>query len=155
MLSVYRTKVGQTRKLYKSKRTLFDCGGTIMNCETFDEFWEELKRESPETKAELEKIEQDSELMNEVIVGVKNLLDEQDRDNWVDATDYLPMDGKNVLCWYEYFRYGEYNRMFQTYGIGYQYNGSWGGEVSNGTKAKVLAWRELPKPPKTNGEETK
>lgn len=45
-----------------------------------------------------------------------------------------------------------YNRMFKTYGIGYQYNGSWGGEVSNGTKAKVLAWRELPEPPSKVGE---
>lgn len=121
-----------------------------MNCKTFDEFWEELKQENPETKAELEKMEQDSELMANVIVGVKNLLDEQDRDNWVNADDYLPANGENVLCWYEYFRYGKYNRMFQTYGVGYQYNGSWGGEVSNGVKARVLAWRELPKPPKTN-----
>lgn len=69
-------------------------------------------------------------------------------DGWISVKDRLPENGKNVLCWYEYFRYGEYNRMFETYGIGYQYNGSWGGEVSNGTKAKVLAWRELPGPPR-------
>lgn len=67
---------------------------------------------------------------------------------WISVKDRLPEDGKCVLCWYEYFRYSGYNRMFKTYGIGYQYNGSWGGEVSNGTKAKVLAWRELPDPPR-------
>lgn len=69
-------------------------------------------------------------------------------DGWISVKDRLPEDGKYVLCWYEYFRYAGYNRMFKTYGIGYQYNGSWGGEVSNGTKAKVLAWRELPDPPR-------
>lgn len=37
--------------------------------------------------------------------------------------------------------------MYQTYGIGYQYNGMWGGEVANGRKAKVLAWMPLPEPP--------
>ena len=73
---------------------------------------------------------------------------QSDRDKWIDVNDKLPENGKTVLCWYEYFRYGEYNRMFKTYGIGYQYNGHWGGEVSNGTKAKVLAWRELPDPPR-------
>lgn len=74
------------------------------------------------------------------------------KDGWISVKDRLPEDGKYVLCWYEYFRYAGYNRMFKTYGIGYQYNGSWGGEVSNGTKAKVLAWRELPDPPRTEGE---
>lgn len=59
-----------------------------------------------------------------------------------------PPNGENVLCWYEYFRYGEYNRMYQTFGIGYQFNGNWGGEVVQGQKAKVLAWTPLPKPPK-------
>ena len=37
---------------------------------------------------------------------------------WISVKDGLPEDGKKVLCWYEYFRYGNYNRMFQTYGIG-------------------------------------
>lgn len=41
---------------------------------------------------------------------------------WISVKDRLPEDGKEVLCWYEYFRYGNYNRMFQTYGIGLCYN---------------------------------
>ena len=36
---------------------------------------------------------------------------------WISVKDKMPEDGKEVLCWYEYFRYGNYNRMFQTCGI--------------------------------------
>ena len=48
----------------------------------------------------------------------------------------------------EYFRYGNYNRLWQTYGIGFQYNGNWGGEVSTGRDTKVLFWMPLPEPQK-------
>lgn len=67
---------------------------------------------------------------------------------WIPCSEGLPEDGEDVLCWYEYFRYGEYKCMFQTFGIGYQYFGFWGGEVSTGRNAKVLAWMPLPEPPK-------
>lgn len=67
--------------------------------------------------------------------------------HWVLADEKLPPEGQDVLCWYEYFRFGEYYRMYQTFGIGYQFNGNWGGEVAQGQKAKVLAWMPLPKPP--------
>lgn len=70
------------------------------------------------------------------------------RPAWIPVTERLPEDGQDVLCWYEYFRYGDYNAMFATYGIGYQYFGNWGGEVSHGTNARVLAWMPLPEPPK-------
>lgn len=69
-------------------------------------------------------------------------------DKWTLVEDALPPDGENVLCWYEYFRFGSYNRLYRTFGIGYQYNGNWGGEVSNGRLTRVLAWRPLPDPPK-------
>lgn len=68
-------------------------------------------------------------------------------DKWISAKNKLPKQGVYVLCWYEYFRYGSYNRMFQTYGIGYVIDGRWGGEVSNGHKARVIAWQPLPDPP--------
>ena len=67
---------------------------------------------------------------------------------WTKVEDGLPENGVNVLCWYEYFRYGSYNRMFRTYGIGYQYNGNWAGDAAFGHKARVLAWMPLPNPPK-------
>ena len=71
--------------------------------------------------------------------------------HWVLTDERLPPEGQDVLCWYEYFRFGSYNRMFQTYGIGYQYNGMWGGEVAQGQKTRVLAWIPLPETPKMDG----
>lgn len=73
------------------------------------------------------------------------------RPHWIPADEELPPNGQEVLCWYEYFRYGLYNRMYQAFGIGYQFNGNWGGEVARGRDAKVLAWMPLPKPPEMDG----
>ena len=64
-------------------------------------------------------------------------------DGWIPVEERLPEEGKKVLVWYEYFRYGEYNRMFKTYGISWQFDGHWSGDVS-GTKARCIAWRPLP-----------
>lgn len=72
---------------------------------------------------------------------------------WIPVTERLPEDGQDVLCWYEYFRYGEYNAMFKAYGIGYQYFGNWGGEVSHGTNTRVLAWMPLPKAPEARKDD--
>ena len=66
---------------------------------------------------------------------------------WIPCSERLPEDGQDVLCWYQYFRYGNYNRLWQTYGIGFQYNENWGGEVSTGRDTKVLSWMPLPEPP--------
>lgn len=73
---------------------------------------------------------------------------------WISVNDRLPDNFDDVLCWYEYFRYGDYNCMYQTYGIGH-YNHiceCWGGEVSNGCQAQVIAWMPLAPPPKKNNE---
>lgn len=72
-------------------------------------------------------------------------------ENWTLVSDALPPKGEDVLCWYEYFRFGEYNRMYQTFGIGCQFGGHWCGEASTGKDAKVLAWMPLPSPPKEEG----
>lgn len=66
---------------------------------------------------------------------------------WISVEDRLPENGQKVLCWYEYFRFGNYNRMYRTYGIGYCFHGNWGGEVAQGQRCKVLAWMPLPEPP--------
>ena len=72
---------------------------------------------------------------------------------WIPCSERLPEDGQYVLCWYQYFRYGNYNRLWQTYGIGFQYNGNWGGEVSTGRDTKVLFWMPLPEPPEEGQNE--
>ena len=73
------------------------------------------------------------------------------RPHWIPADEELPPEGIYVLCWYEYFRYGGYNRMYQTFGVGYRFCGHWGGEVAQGRNAKVLAWMPLPEPPEMDG----
>ena len=68
---------------------------------------------------------------------------------WISVKDRLPENGEHVLIWYEYYRYGSYNRMYTTYEIAYQYNGHWtGAGDSLGQKARVFAWMPLPDPPK-------
>lgn len=62
-----------------------------------------------------------------------------ERTRWIPCSERLPKDGEDVLCWYEYFRYGNYNRMFRTFGIGYQYYGTWSGEVSVVRDTKATA----------------
>lgn len=72
-------------------------------------------------------------------------------DKWIPVEEQLPKEGEYVIVWYEYFRYGDYNRMFQTYGIGYQFDGYWSGDVS-GRKARCIAWQPLPAPYQSNEE---
>ena len=65
---------------------------------------------------------------------------------WIPVSERLPEENTWVLCWYEYFRYGDYECMQETYGVGfYDSYGHWGGDVS-GHKSKAIAWMPLPKP---------
>ena len=70
---------------------------------------------------------------------------------WIPVTERLPDEYQDVLCYYEYFRYGEYNCIFRTIDKGYYGNGFWGGEAGRGHKNKVLYWMPLPEPPKMGG----
>ncbi len=73
---------------------------------------------------------------------------------WIKVEKKLPANGEKVLVWYEYFRYGNYNRMYQTYGIGYQIDGNWGGDVS-GVNARCIAWIPLPEPYRVKGSDNR
>lgn len=84
---------------------------------------------------------------NDVVLATEYYIANGTEQRWIPVSESLPKDYEYVLCWYEYYRYGDYNKMFKTYGIGIydsDYN-KWGGDVT-GHKAKVLAWMPLPKP---------
>lgn len=74
----------------------------------------------------------------DIIEIVQEVAGEYNND-WIPCSSgNLPKDGEEVLVWFEYFGYGEYNRLFQTRGISYTYNGKWSGFV-NGSSG----WRDL------------
>lgn len=73
-----------------------------------------------------------------------------DKNNgWIRSEDRMPEDDEDVLVWFEYFRFGEYQRLFQTTGIGRTWRGEWSGFV-NGSSGwrdlRIIAWQPLPEP---------
>lgn len=86
---------------------------------------------------------------NLIANGVTFVTDKNDGSKWIPASE-LPETDDEVLVWFEYFRYGSYNRMFRTIGIGHTFRGEWSGFVngeSGWQKLKILAWMPLPEPP--------
>ena len=82
------------------------------------------------------------------------------RGGWIRSEDRMPEDDEDVLVWFEYFRFGEYQRLFQMAGIGRTWRGEWSGFV-NGSSGwrdlRIIAWQPLPEPyreeQEDNGEE--
>lgn len=66
--------------------------------------------------------------------------------SWTKVEDGLPDEFEEVICYYEYYRYGDYNCMYRTYGIGYmsKFDGKvfWNGDVY-GSKSRVIAWKKF------------
>ena len=90
------------------------------------------------------------ELLKECADTIESLykkLNEKNNGGWIPCSERLPEDGVKVLVWFEYFRYGEYNRLFQTIGISYAYNGKWSGFVNDSSgwsELSIFAWQPLP-----------
>lgn len=76
---------------------------------------------------------------------IVDIINAQPKADWIPCEKRLPENLEQVLVWYEYFRYGDYNCMYQTYGIGYHLDGFWSGDVS-GRDARCIAWQPLPEP---------
>lgn len=103
-----------------------------------------------------------AELVVEKIMGLENaktiIKEEAERyiedtnagnNGWIPVEERMPEEGVDVLVWFEYFRYGNYNRLFQTTGISYAYEGEWSGFVNGSSgwqQLKVIAWQPLPAP---------
>lgn len=115
-----------------------------MKEKTFNDFWEELKAESPEIRKKLEEAEKNSELMIDITAAVRDLLDEKDSEKWVSVDYYLPDTDRDVLV------YTDTNDMFRCW-----YNSDEKHWVRDGIVLvkDITHWRELPKPPRTEEKE--
>ena len=87
-----------------------------------------------------------------VTVAYKDEIDDMptiEPQQWIPCSERLPEDDTDVLVWFEYFRYGDYNCLYQTYGIGdysTEYDSWMINHETGWHKLRVIAWMPLPEP---------
>lgn len=87
--------------------------------------------------------------IEQIVDIINGLPSAQPEQRWIPCSERLPEDYTDVLAWFEYFRYDDYNCLYQTHGIGSystEYD-SWMIYHDTGWhKLRVIAWMPLPEP---------
>jgi hypothetical protein len=68
---------------------------------------------------------------------------------WIPCSERLPEDYTDVLVWFEYYRYGDYNCLYQMHGIGNymaEYDSWMINHETGWRELRVFAWMPLPAP---------
>ena len=95
------------------------------------------------------RIEEEGLQATEEAIDIINQVEAEYNNGWIPCSERLPDDLIDVLVWFEYYRFGNYNGLYQTIGISYTNNGEWSRFV-NGTsgwrKLRIIAWQPLPQP---------
>lgn len=84
---------------------------------------------------------------NNSMIGIhKHYISVEDTElpRWIPVSERLPEDMQRVLIWFEYYRYGDFNCMYQTYGFGYVCDGKWSPFINGETgwqDYKIIAWQ--------------
>ena len=91
----------------------------------------------------------DKSRVDEIDTCIAELLNLPSAQQWIPVTERLPESYTDVLVWFEYYRYGDYNRLYQMHGIG-TYSKEYDSWIINHEtgwrKLRVFAWMPLPEP---------
>lgn len=146
-----------TNKEYLDKLLRLELGRMSLTKEECEEYKKELKFALDHIGTRLD----DNSMKDAIslgIVGFEKLIHKHFdnppfKTEWIPCNEKLPQPCEEVLVWFEYFRYGDYNCLYQTYGISQTVNNNGNVEFSgfiNGESGwnnlRIIAWMPLPKP---------